>query len=43
VERLRKLGFDPLEGGPDEFADYIRSEVARWSAVARAAGLSKFR
>jgi tripartite-type tricarboxylate transporter receptor subunit TctC len=39
VDRLRTLGFDPLEGGPDEFADYIRSEVARWSAVARAAGL----
>jgi len=39
VERLRKLGFDPLDAGPDKFADYIRSEVARWSAVARAAGL----
>jgi tripartite-type tricarboxylate transporter receptor subunit TctC len=39
VERLRKLGFDPLDAGLDKFADYIRSEVARWSAVARAAGL----
>lgn len=39
VERLRKLGFVPLDAGPDKFADYIRSEVARWSAVARAAGL----
>lgn len=39
VERLSKLGFDPLDAGPDKFADYIRSEVARWSAVARAAGL----
>jgi tripartite-type tricarboxylate transporter receptor subunit TctC len=39
AERLRKLGFDPLDAGPDKFADYIRSEVARWSAVARAAGL----
>jgi tripartite-type tricarboxylate transporter receptor subunit TctC len=39
VDRLQKLGFDPLDGGPDTFADYIRSEVARWSAVARAAGL----
>jgi tripartite-type tricarboxylate transporter receptor subunit TctC len=41
VEKLRKLGFDPLEGGPDKFADYIRSEIARWSAVARAAGLRR--
>jgi tripartite-type tricarboxylate transporter receptor subunit TctC len=39
VEKLRKLGFEPLEGGPAEFADYIRSEIARWTAVARAAGL----
>jgi len=39
VERLRTLGFDPLEGGPDEFAAYIRSEIARWSAVVHAAGL----
>jgi tripartite-type tricarboxylate transporter receptor subunit TctC len=39
VERLRKLGFDPLEGGPDEFATYIRSEIARWSDVVDAAGL----
>jgi tripartite-type tricarboxylate transporter receptor subunit TctC len=39
VERLRKLGFDPLTAGPDKFADYIRSEVVRWSAVARTAGL----
>ena len=39
VERLRTLGFDPLEGGPVEFAAYIRSEIARWSAVVHAAGL----
>ena len=39
VERLRKLGFDPLEGGPDEFAAYIHSEIARWSAVVDTAGL----
>jgi tripartite-type tricarboxylate transporter receptor subunit TctC len=39
VETLRKQGFEPLEGGPDKFADYIRSETARWSAVASAAGL----
>jgi tripartite-type tricarboxylate transporter receptor subunit TctC len=36
---LAKQGFIPLEGGPDKFADYIRSETARWTAVAGAAGL----
>jgi tripartite-type tricarboxylate transporter receptor subunit TctC len=39
VETLSKQGFEPLDGGPDKFADYIRSETARWSAVAGAAGL----
>ncbi len=41
VEKLHKLGFEPLEGGPDKFAAYIRSETARWTEVARAAGLQK--
>ena len=38
-EALRKQGFEPLNGGPDEFAAYIRRETARWSEVAQAAGL----
>jgi tripartite-type tricarboxylate transporter receptor subunit TctC len=39
VETLRKQGYEPLNAGPDEFAAYIRSEIARWSDVMRAAGL----
>jgi len=38
-EALRKQGFELLNGGPDEFADYIRRETARWTEVAQAAGL----
>ena len=38
-EALRKQGFEPLNGGPDEFAEYIRRETARWTEVAQAAGL----
>jgi tripartite-type tricarboxylate transporter receptor subunit TctC len=38
-EALRKQGFEPLNGGPDEFAQYIRREIARWTDVAQAAGL----
>jgi tripartite-type tricarboxylate transporter receptor subunit TctC len=37
VETLRKQGYEPLDAGPDEFAAFIRSEITRWSAVARAA------
>ena len=39
VATLAKQGFVPLEGGPEKFAAYIRSETARWTAVAGAAGL----
>jgi len=37
VETLRKQGYEPLDAGPDEFAGFIRSEITRWSAVARSA------
>ena len=38
-EALRKQGFEPLNGGPNDFAEYIRRETARWTEVAQAAGL----
>jgi tripartite-type tricarboxylate transporter receptor subunit TctC len=37
---LMKQGYDPHFLGPDQFAAYIASEKACWSAVASAAGLS---
>ena len=37
AETLRKQGYEPLDGGPDAFATFIRSETTRWSAVARSA------
>jgi tripartite-type tricarboxylate transporter receptor subunit TctC len=37
-EALCKQGFEPLNGGPDEFAQYIGRETARWTDVAQAAG-----
>jgi tripartite-type tricarboxylate transporter receptor subunit TctC len=39
VETLRKQGYEPLDAGPDEFAAFIRSEIARWTDVAHAAGM----
>jgi tripartite-type tricarboxylate transporter receptor subunit TctC len=39
IATLRKQGYEPLDGGPDEFAAFLRSEITRWSEVARAAGL----
>jgi tripartite-type tricarboxylate transporter receptor subunit TctC len=41
IETLSKQGYEPLDAGPDEFAAYMRSEITRWSEVARNAGLVK--
>jgi tripartite-type tricarboxylate transporter receptor subunit TctC len=41
IATLSKQGYEPLDAGPDEFASFMRSEIARWSDVARNAGLVK--
>ena len=41
VATLKKLGFDPIGEGPDRFGPYLRSEIARWSDVARHAGVKR--
>jgi tripartite-type tricarboxylate transporter receptor subunit TctC len=41
VEALHKQGYEPIDLGPDAFGANIRKEIARWSEVARAAGLIK--
>jgi tripartite-type tricarboxylate transporter receptor subunit TctC len=38
---LHPQGFDPLSGGPEDFANIIQSEIQRWGEVAQAAGLKK--
>jgi tripartite-type tricarboxylate transporter receptor subunit TctC len=40
-EALRKQGDDPLDAGPDKFASFMHSEIARWTKVAQAAGMLK--
>jgi tripartite-type tricarboxylate transporter receptor subunit TctC len=41
VDALNKQGFVPDDMGPDRFGAFIKSEIARWSQVAQAAGLVK--
>ena len=38
-DRLATLGFDPIGSTPDEFATRIKSELAMWTKVIRAAGI----
>ena len=39
MDALRPQGDDPLDAGPDEFAAFMKSEIARWTEVAHAAGM----
>ena len=39
IESLRRQGLEPLPSTPEEFARYMKSEIAKWSKVIRAAGL----
>lgn len=37
-ERLVGLTFEPIGGTPQQFADYVRDEVARWAKVVKETG-----
>jgi tripartite-type tricarboxylate transporter receptor subunit TctC len=39
TQRLGELGLQPVVNSPEEFDAYIRSEIDRWSKVAKAAGV----
>jgi tripartite-type tricarboxylate transporter receptor subunit TctC len=39
ADSLRRQGLEPLPSTPDEFARYLKSEIAKWTKVIRAAGL----
>ncbi|MBI4192133.1 MAG: tripartite tricarboxylate transporter substrate binding protein, partial [Betaproteobacteria bacterium] len=38
-KRFAQLGMDPLPGTAADFAALIRSEIAKWAKVVRAAGI----
>ena len=37
-ERLASLAFDPIGGSPQQFAEYLKSEVVRWAKVVKETG-----
>jgi tripartite-type tricarboxylate transporter receptor subunit TctC len=38
-ERMAALGFEPVNNTPEEFAAWIKAEIAKWGKVVRAANL----
>jgi tripartite-type tricarboxylate transporter receptor subunit TctC len=39
-EKLASMGFDPVASSPEQFADWIRSEIPRWGKVIRDANIT---
>ncbi len=39
LERLAKMGSEPIENTPEQMGDYIKEEMAKWGKVAKEAGL----
>ena len=39
VKRLSTIGLEPLPGTPEEFAEVIRADTAKWSKIIQAAGI----
>jgi len=38
-DRLAAMATDPVTSTPEEFADYIKREIAKWGEVVQQAGL----
>ena len=38
-DRWRALGIEPVGGTPEYFAEYVRKEIAKWTAVIKQAGI----
>ena len=39
-DKLDKMGVEIVSGTPDQFASYLQSEIGKWTAVIKAAGVS---
>jgi len=37
--QLAEQGYEPVGNSPEQFADYIKTEIAKWTKVIKAAGL----
>ena len=38
VERIAGFGFEPIGSSPEEFAEFIAADIARWAKVAKESG-----
>ena len=38
-ERMAGAGLEPMHSTPEQYALYVKSEIAKWAKVVKAAGL----
>jgi tripartite-type tricarboxylate transporter receptor subunit TctC len=41
LAQLKKMGYEPLGGTPQDFTRYVGAELAKWKSAADAAGVKK--
>ena len=39
IEKIQKVGFEPMSSTPDQFAGFFKAEIARWSRVIKEANI----
>jgi|HubBroStandDraft_6_1064221.scaffolds.fasta_scaffold31493_3 tripartite-type tricarboxylate transporter receptor subunit TctC len=39
AERFAEIGTEPFYSGPSEFSDYVKTELVKWTSVAKEAGI----
>ena len=41
LSQIKKMGYEPLGGTPDDFTRYVASELRKWTAAVEAAGVQR--
>jgi tripartite-type tricarboxylate transporter receptor subunit TctC len=41
-EKLKKVGVEPLSSTPEQYAEFLKAEIARWGKVVREANIKPF-
>jgi len=41
LSQIKKMGYEPLGGTPEDFTRYVASELRKWTAAVEAAGVQK--
>jgi tripartite-type tricarboxylate transporter receptor subunit TctC len=40
VEKMQKVGFEPMKSSPEQFSEFLKAEIARWAKIIKEANIS---